>query len=371
MKIAMIGHKRIPSREGGVEQVVEALAVRMAKAGHEVYVYNRKGRHVKLYRGVHIITVPTVEKKSLNAILYAFFATVHALFCHYDVIHFHAEGPCAFLWLPKLFGIRTVATIHGLDWQRAKWGGFATRFLRHAEKTAAKYADEIIVLSPETGRYFQKVYNRKTVYIPNGVEKAVIRKPEIIKEKYGLSGGDYLLFLARIVPEKGLHYLIEAYKKAECPKKLVIAGGSSHTDSYLEEMQAACAGNADIIMTGFVQGQELEELFSNCYLYILPSDVEGMPISLLEAMSYGAQCLVSDIPENTAVTASFAEVFPKGDVNRLADKLTELTKEKYVFPYTPAQIAEYITGKYRWDDIVERTLDLYKGKTQNEDIDGK
>lgn len=381
MKIAMIGHKRIPSREGGVEQVVETLAVRMAKAGHEVSVYNRKGHHVagkendagrtKLYQGVHIITVPTVEKKSLNAILYAFFATIHALFCHYDVIHFHAEGPCAFLWLPKLFGIRTVATIHGLDWQRSKWGGFATRFLKYAEKVAVRHSDEIIVLSPETGQYFQKVYNRKTTYIPNGVEKAVVREPEIIKEKYGLSGGDYLLFLARIVPEKGLHYLIEAYRKAGCPQKLVIAGGSSHTDAYFEEIQAACAGNPDIIMTGFVQGRELEELFSNCYVYILPSDIEGMPISLLEAMSYGAQCLVSDIPENTGVTAGYGEEFPKADVEKLTEKLKVMTAEGYAFPHTAKEIVEYITAKYRWDDIVEQTIDLYKGKTKHENIDGK
>lgn len=375
MKIAMIGHKRIPSREGGVERVVEELAVRMAERGNEVYAYNRKGHHVsgkendakkrKAYKGVHVITVPTVEKKSLNAVVYTFLATFHALFGHYDVIHFHAEGPCAFLWLTKLFKIRTVATIHGLDWQRAKWGGFATRFLKYGEKMAAKHADKLIVLSPEVQRYFRQTYKRETAYIPNGVDRAVMRAPQLITEKYGLFGEDYLLFLARIVPEKGLHYLIEAYRKSGCKKKLVIAGGSSHSDGYLEKIREACRDNRDIIMTGFVQGKMLEELYSNCYLYILPSDIEGMPLSLLEAMSYGARCLISDIPENTGVTGAYADSFQKSNVEDLREKLCRLTAQDYVFAHTKQEIAEYIIEKYKWDEIVEETLRLY------ENINGK
>lgn len=381
MKIAMIGHKRIPSREGGVERVVEELSVRMARDGHEIYAYNRKGHHVSgshndtqavnEYKSVHIILVPTSQKKSLNAIVYAFFATIHALFSHYDVIHYHAEGPCAFIWLPKLFRIRTVATIHGLDWQRAKWGGFATKFLKYAEKTAAKYADEIIVLSPEVKKYFKKNYNRQTVYIPNGVDRPDRKTPNIINQKYGLCGNDYLLFLARIVPEKGLHYLIEAYKKANCPYKLVVAGGSSHSDEYYEKIKKMCDGNSDIIMTGFVQGRELEELFSNCYLYVLPSDVEGMPISLLEAMSYGAQCLVSDIAENTGVAGAYAADFRKADVECLSKKIQEITLKDYTFPHTSDEIADYITEKYKWDEIVDKTVELYKGCADNENIDGQ
>lgn len=371
MKIAMIGHKRIPSREGGVERVVEELSVRLAKTGHEIYAYNRKGHHVsgaqndsrvvKEYKDVHIIAVPTSQKKSLNAIIYALLATLHALFSHYDVIHYHAEGPCAFIWLPKLFRIRTVATIHGLDWQRAKWGGFATRFLKYAEKTAAKYADEIIVLSPEVKKYFKETYNRETVYIPNGVDRSEREKANVINQKYGLCGKDYLLFLARIVPEKGLHYLIEAYKKTDCPYKLVIAGGSSHSDEYYDKIKKMCSGSSNIILTGFIQGRELEELFSNCYLYVLPSDVEGMPISLLEAMSYGAQCLVSDIAENTGVTGEYAASFRKSDVEGLRQKLDEITSGNYIFPHTSDEIADYITEKYKWDEIVDRTVELYKG----------
>lgn len=372
MKIAMIGHKRIPSREGGVERVVEELAVRMAAMGHQVVAYNRAGRHVagaagdeggfRQYKGVRIIKVPTFERKSLNAVVYVLLATLHAVFRRYDVIHFHAEGACAFLWLPRAMRIRTVATIHGLDWQRAKWGGFATRFLKYSEKTAAKYADEVIVLSPETQRYFRQVYGRETKYIPNGVDRPVRREPDLIQKKYGLKGKDYILFLARIVPEKGLHYLIEAYQGMRSGKKLVIAGGSSHTDEYMDQIQETCREDKNIIMTGFVQGQELEELFSNCYLYVLPSDVEGMPISLLEAMSYGRQCLVSDIPENSLVAGGYAETFQRSDARDLRSKLEKLLAEDYSFPYTPEEIEAYILEKYKWDEIVLQTVKLYEGQ---------
>lgn len=312
MKIAIIGHKRIPSREGGVEVVVEELATRMVKMGHEVHVYNRSGHHVsgkendnperiKEYQGIRIVTIPTFQNGKLNAVVYSFLATVRALFGGYDVIHYHAEGPCSMLWIPHLFGIKTVATIHGLDWQRSKWGGFATRFLLFGEKTAAKYADKLIVLSENMQKYFRDTYGRESILIPNGVTKPELRTDELIKEKWGLTKDSYILFLARIVPEKGLHYLLDAYKDIDTDKRLVIAGGSSHTDEYLEEIKVKASGDKRILLTGFVQGELLEELYSNAYVYVLPSDVEGMPISLLEAMSYGNCCLVSDIPENMEV----------------------------------------------------------------------
>ena len=172
MKIAMLGHKRIPSREGGVEVVVEELTTRMASQGHQVVAYNRKGKHVsdasyslakmKEYKGVSIKQVATIDKKGLNALIYSILASIRATFGRYDVLHYHAEGSCAMLWLPKLFGIHTVATIHGLDWQRSKWGGFATKYLKFGEKMAAKKADQIIVLSKNMQRYFD--YPPKYMY---------------------------------------------------------------------------------------------------------------------------------------------------------------------------------------------------------------
>lgn len=368
MKIAMIGHKRIPSREGGVEIVVEELSTRLAKEGHIVDVYNRKGNNVldkniktkkiKQYKGVNIKTIFTINKKGLDALIYSFFATIVALFGKYDVIHYHAEGPCAMLWIPHLFGIRTVATIHGLDWQRSKWGGFATKYLKFGEKIAAKYADEVIVLSENVQKYFKEIYNRDTKFIPNGVNKPEIKETNIITEKYGLQKDSYILFLARIVPEKGLHYLIDAFKQINTDKNLVIAGGASHTNSYLQEIQEMVKNDNRIIMTGFVQGEELQELYSNCYLYCLPSDVEGMPISLLEAMSYGCNCLVSDIEENIQVTENYATAFKKSNTIDLKEKIEEIDKKKI----ENNEISEYIINKYNWNNVVKSVLNLYKTK---------
>ena len=333
MKIAMIGHKRIPSREGGVEIVVEKLAERMVAQGHEVYAYNRKGHHVsgkendvkavKEYKGIHIITVPTFEKKSLNAFVYSVLATIHALFQHYDVIHYHASGSCAMLWLPRLFGIHTVATIHGLDSQRSKWGGFASRYLQFGERMAAKYADELIVLSEGNRKYFKDMYGRNATLIPNGVEKPELKEAKLILERYGLKKKSYILFLARIVPEKGLHYLIEAFKDIATDKKLCIVGGTSHSGEYVEQ-------------------------------------VEGMPISLLEAMSYGNCCVVSNIVENADVVEDKGVTFEKSNVKSLEKELKNLLEDERIVNMLKAESREFITMKYNWDEVVEKTIQLYE-----------
>ena len=372
MKIAMIGHKRIPSREGGVEIVVEEIATKLVQKGYEVDVYNRQGNNVSNkkiktkkinnYKGVKIKTVFTINKKGLDALIYSFFASIIALFGKYDCIHYHAEGCCAMLWIPHIFKKRIIVTIHGLDWQRAKWGGFASKYIKFGEKMAVKYADEIIVLSQSVKKYFKDTYNRETNYIPNGVNKAVIRKPQIIKEKYGVDNEKYILFLARIVPEKGLEYLIEAYKNIKTDIKLVIAGGASHSDIYFKKIQEKVKNDNRIIMTGFVEGRELEELFSNCYIYCLPSDVEGMPISLLEAMSYGKNCLVSDIEENTQVCNKYATTFKKGNVSDLQKQLEKCIRGENRFPMD--EISTFIINKYNWDYVVKKIEKLYKNREE-------
>ena len=370
MKIAMIGHKRIPSREGGIEIVVEELASKMVAEGHDVYVYNRAGHHVSgaendiqvgdTYKGIHIITVPTSEKKSLNATIYSILATLHAIFHHYDVIHYHASGSCAMLWLPHFLGIRTVATIHGIDSQRAKWGGFATRYLEFGEKCAAKYADELIVLSEGNKKYFKEKFGREATLIPNGIGKPEILEAQAITEQFGLKKDEYILFLARIVPEKGLHYLIKAYKQINTDKKLVIVGGTSHSNDYVSKIKRAAREDDRIMLLGFQQGQILEELYSNAYVYVLPSDVEGMPISLLEAMSYGNCCLVSDINETASVVEDKGLTFKKGDVEDLKEKLIQLLDNKQEVHSYKITAAEHVLSKYNWDDVVARTVNLYK-----------
>ncbi len=374
LKIAMIGHKRIPSREGGVEIVVEEISTRLVNLGHEVTAYNRKGHHVsgkefddnsnlnelKNYKGIKLVTVPTIEKKGLAAVTSSFFGTINAIFGKYDCIHYHAEGPCAMIWIPYILGIRTVATIHGLDWQRAKWGGFATKYLKFGEKMAAKYADEVIVLSNNVKKYFKDTYNRDTVFISNGISEPKLKEVNLIKKKWTLDKEQYILFLGRIVPEKGIQYLIEAFKEIKTDKKLVIAGGASDTDSFVNEVKKKAAGDERIVFTGFVQGQALEELYSNAYIYVLPSDLEGMPISLLEAMSYGNCCVVSDIPECSEVVEDKGVVFKRSNVKSLKEELERLCENSNsVYEYKKSA-KEFIIEKYNWDKVVGDTLNLYK-----------
>lgn len=372
MKIAMLGHKRIPSREGGVEIVVGELSARMAEKGHKVTVYNRMGGHIsgkeygtvrlKCYKKVRLKKVLTINKKGLAAMTSSFFAAICAALGRYDIVHFHAEGPCAMIWIPKLFGKRVIATIHGLDWQRAKWGGFATRYLKFGEKMAVKYADEIIVLSKNVQKYFSDRYGRQTVYIPNGISAPQIEPAKLITEKWGLEKNSYILFLGRIVPEKGILYLIDAFKNVSTNKKLVIAGGASDTNEFMDEVKARAKDDDRIIFTGFVQGQILKELYSNAYIYTLPSDLEGMPISLLEAMSYGNCCLVSDIPECTEVVADKAEVFKKADINDLSEKLQKLCNDEKIVQEYNRNASIYICNRFNWDDVVDMTMELYKRK---------
>lgn len=372
LNIAMLGHKRIPSREGGIEIVVEELSTRMVKLGHRVTCFNRKGHHVSgsefdvnqlsEYKGVKLKAVWTLDKKGLAAMTSSLSAAIKAAFGKYDVVHFHAEGPCAMLWLPKLFGKRCIATIHGIDWQRAKWGGFASKYIKFGEKVAVKYADEIIVLSESVQKYFMDIYGRKTVFIPNGVKRPVIREPRLIKEKFGLEKDSYILFLGRLVPEKGISYLIEAFKQIDTDKKLVIAGGSSDTNGFLRDLKKLAKDDEKIIFTGFVQGQLLEELYSNAYVYALPSDLEGMPLSLLEAMSYGNCCVVSDIAECAEVVEDKAVVFRKSNVEQLREKLQDLCEHPEKVQSYKNSASDFICQKYNWDDVVDKTVALYQKK---------
>lgn len=372
LRIGMLGHKRIPSREGGIEVVVEELSTRMAALGHQVICYNRSGHHVsgrefdgkhqKEYRGVRLKYVPTLNLKGLAAMTASVTASIAAAFDQLDVVHYHAEGPAFMCWLPRLLGKRVIVTVHGLDHRRAKWGKIARTYIMMGEKNAVRFADEIIVLSRGVQQYFWDTYKRKTKFIPNGVNRPLPKEARLIKEKFGLEKNGYLLFLGRIVPEKGLRYLIEAFKGLKTDKKLVIAGGSSDTDLFLRELKDLAAGDERILFTGFVQGRELEELYSNAYLYVLPSDLEGMPLSLLEAMSYGNCCVVSDIPECREVVEDRGVIFRRGDAEDLRDKLQELCGSEETVAVYKNGAADFICEKYNWDQVTEKTLRIYGGR---------
>ncbi len=372
LRIAVFGQKRL-SREGGVEIVVKELCTRMARQGCQVTCYNRSGHHVSgaeyddidnaNYEGIRQKYVPTIEKKGLAAVSASAFAALYSAFGKYDVVHIHAEGPAFFSWLPKMFGKRVVVTIHGVDWQREKWqSGFGSKFIRQGEKNAVKYADEIIVLSKGVQDYFKETYGRETHFIPNGVNRPQIREANLITDKFGLKKDSYILFLGRLVPEKGIRYLVEAFKNVKTDKKLVIAGGSSDTDSFMEELKGLAKDDERILFTGFVQGAMLDELYSNAYIYTLPSDLEGMPLSLLEAMSYGNCCLVSDIPECAEVVEDKALIFKKADVQDLQEKLQDACDHPEKVEAHKKQAADFICKKYNWDEITKETMKLYRRK---------
>ena len=376
LRISMFGQKHL-SREGGIEVVVEELSTRMVELGHQVTCYNRGGHHVSgeefdgekvhEYKGVKLKTVPTINKKGLAAVSSSFFAALACAFGRYNVVHIHAEGPAAMCWLPKLFGKRVVVTVHGLDHQRGeKWGKFARKYIMIGEKNAVRYADEIIVLSYNVQNYFADTYGRQTVFIPNGVNRPEILSAKLIKEKFGLEKDNYILFLGRLVPEKGIQYLIKAFKQVDTDKKLVIAGGSSDSDGFMQKIIKLAAGDQRILFTGFVQGQMLAELYSNAYVYCLPSDLEGMPLSLLEAMSYGNCCLTSDIAECAEVIESNAVLFERGNETALRDQLQRLCDQPEFVTQYKKVAADFICNKYNWDTVVQQTLNIYRGEKIDE-----
>jgi glycosyltransferase involved in cell wall biosynthesis len=371
MKVAMIGHKVVPSRRGGIENVLTTLCPMMVDMGHEVTCYNRSSDKIEneyvdtvvgdCYRGVKLKKAPTVNFRGFAAMIASFTAAISASFKDYDVIHFHAEGPCAALWIPKLFGKKCVATVHGLDWQREKWGkGFASKYIKFGEKVLAKYADEVIVLSDSAYDYFKTTYNRETTIIHNGISRPERKSAELITEKFGLHKDEYVLLVSRLTAEKGVHYLIDAYSKINTDKKLVIAGDTSDTDDYVQMLKEKAAGNPNIIFTGFVSGDLLNELYSNAYINVLPSDLEGMSLSLLEALAYKNVLLCSDIPENTAVAEDKAIYFQKGNTDALAEKLEILCAHSEVVEKLKDGVDEFILNKYSWADVAKATCELYQ-----------
>ena len=371
MKVAMVGHKIIPSRRGGIEKVLTSLCPLLVEEGAEVTCYNRSSDKVeneyvgtvvdKKYCGVKLKKAFTLNARGVSAMMASFTAAISAAFGKYDIVHFHAEGPCAAMWIPKLFGKKCVATVHGLDWQREKWGkGFASKYIKFGEKVMAKYADEIIVLSESAAKYFKDTYNRDTVLINNGIEKPDKKQADKIKELYGISKDEYICMVSRLTAEKGVHYLIDAYNSINTDKKLVIAGDTSDTDDYVELLKKKAEGNSNIIFTGFISGDVLDEIYSNAYLVALPSDIEGMSLSLVEAMAYGNAVLCSDIPENTLVVEDKAMHFEKSNISDLADKLQMLCDKQDIRDDYKKNAEEFILGKYNWNDVAKSTHNLYK-----------
>jgi glycosyltransferase involved in cell wall biosynthesis len=363
MKIAMIGSRGVDSNYSGVEKTVREMGLRLVQQGHEVTVFSQSGRKdQKLpdsYEGIKIKRLPTLRGKHTETLFRAAIAAFVSGLDSFDIINFHAEGPGLFSLFTRMLGKKTVVTIHGLDWKRAKWSPFASFCLRIAEKTAVKFAHRIVVVSRTLQEHFKETYNLDTMFIPNAVIMYDKSPSWNHIASLGLVPGEYCLFASRLVQEKGCHDLIEAYNTLDTKKKLVIAGGSRYEDDYIESLKNM-ADPEKIIFTGHVTGDLLKELFSHTYLFLLPSYIEGLSNALLEAISYQKCTLVSDIPENVEVIQDYGYSFKVGNKHDLADKLGALLSNPTMTAMMEAKINEMGRSKYTWDYISSEYDAVYR-----------
>ncbi|OFW61969.1 MAG: hypothetical protein A2133_07195, partial [Actinobacteria bacterium RBG_16_64_13] len=301
MKIAMIGQKGVPATHGGVERHVEELGARLVELGHEVTVFTRPNYtdpSARELRGMRLASLPTIRTKHLDAIVHSVIASFACWRGGYDVVHYHAAGPCLASPLSRLRGRAVVATIHGQDWRRQKWGFVASTTLRLAEWMALRVPHATISVSESLARSYREKTGRDVKYVPNGV-KIDAGDDIAVLDEFGLLDGHYLLFAGRLVPEKGAHYLIAAHSLGKTALPLVIAGDSSNTNDYVASLREKAT--TDVVFTGYQYGARLAALFRHAALFVLPSDLEGLPIVLLEALAYGVPVLASDIPPNVEV----------------------------------------------------------------------
>ncbi len=306
---------------------------------------------------MRIIRIPTFRTKHFETLIHTALSTFHAMFRDYDIVHYQALGPSLFAFIPRLFGKRTVVTVQGLDWQRQKWGGFARWFLKKCEKMSIEFPNGAVVVSQFLQNYYRQKYGKLPYRVPNGVNMPKKRAMEEIL-KYDLLPQQYILYVGRLSPEKNCHLLIEAYKKLDTSAKLVFAGGSSHTDTYVKKLMQN--KNDRIRFLGYVSGRPLEELLSNALIFVLPSTIEGISIALLEAMSYGNCVLVSDIPENLELIKGGAGFsFRNGDRDELERMLRYLLGNVGAREEGGKMAEEAVREKYRWSMVVSEMEKVY------------
>jgi glycosyltransferase involved in cell wall biosynthesis len=361
MRIAMLGLRGIPAKSGGVEVAVENLSVELVKSGAEVTVYCRSQycpEKPEEYKGVKLKYLPTINTKFTEAIIHTLITSINSMFKNYDIVHYHAMGNTLFSFMPRIAGKKTVLTLHGLDYEREKWGAFAKSFLKLNEKLALHFPNKIISVSEKIQRHFKESYNKDITYIPNGVNNE--KKISLDKlKRFNIKPG-YFLSIGRIVPEKGLHFLIEAFKGIKTNKQLVIAGDPTHTVDYVNKLKESAKDDKRIIFTGPLYGEDKQEAYSNAFTFILSSSLEGMPIVLLEAMSYGLYPVISDIEENIETAKGHAILFKSKDADDLREKLNYIIRNPLLIKKNSASCIDYVKKKFTWDSIAQKHLSLYK-----------
>lgn len=365
----MIGQKGVPARGGGVERHVEELGARLADLGHEVVVFTRPNYTdpaLTSHRGIRLRSLPTVNSKHLDATVHSFLAACASWGGDFDIVHFHAVGPALMSPISRIRGRGVVCTVHGQDQRREKWGRFATVALSLGEACALNVPHATISVSSSLTQRYHDSGHPRVVYIPNGVSIIEGEDPDYLRG-LGLEPGRYVLFAARLVPEKAVHTLIDAHAKLDCDIPLVIAGGSSHSDEYASSLRER-ADPDRVRFLGHVEGLPLATLFRNASVFVLPSTLEGQPIVLLEALAYGTPVIASDIPANLELLDDEALVFPVGDADALAEVLRHaLSRESE--PYLPAAGSRAgAAGEHDWDMVARQTVALYEAVAGRRDV---
>jgi glycosyltransferase involved in cell wall biosynthesis len=358
VRVAFIGGRGVISKYSGIEAYYEEVGARLAQMGYAITVYCRTHFTPPLpeHKGMRLVHLPAIRSKHLETATHTFLSTMHAICSDCDIVHYHALGPALFSFLPRLFGKRTVVTVQGLDWKRKKWGQFASLTLRLGELAAVHYPNTTMVVSKTLQHYYRNRYGVETAYIPNG---AVIREKTTLRRlpAWGLEPGGYILFLGRLSPEKNCHLLIEAYKQLDTPIKLMFAGGSSHTDSYAAQLRQHQSDR--IRFLSWVAGEELDELLTHAALFVLPSDLEGLSLALLDAMAAGVCVLTSDISENREVVEDTGFTFRTGDVNDLARMLGLLLPHPEMRSAAARVAKQKMQQQYHWPQIAAQIGQAY------------
>ena len=362
MKIFVTGTRGIPDIPGGVEHHCQGLYPKIVKKGHEVFLCTRSSyltTKIDEWQGVKLINCFAPRMKSLEAIVHTFIALLKARWYSPDLVHIHAIGPSILTPLARLLGLKVIVTSQGPDYDRQKWGKLAKFVLRVGEKMAGYYANEVIVVSSVIAEIMRERCHRESNLIYNGVNLPQKSKESDFITKIGTEPGKYILAVARFVPEKGLHDLINAFKALEGDYKLVIAGDADHETDYSRNLRRMASEDDRIILTGYITGEPLNQVYSHARLFVLPSYHEGLPISLLEALSYGLAVLVSDIPANKEVDLSSERYFKCGNVIDLQRKMETLL-DKDLTEIQKRDLRLRIEEKYNWLTIAEQTIEVYK-----------
>ena len=358
VKVAFIGGRGVVGKYSGVETFYEQVGKRLTAKGHKITAYCRSyfTPDQPSYAGICIVRLPTIRSKHLETFVHTLLSTLHACFSDFEIVHYHTLGPSLFSFIPRLFGKKTVVTVQGLDWQRRKWSWFARSLLKAGEWASAHFPDQTIVVSRTLEDYYRQRYRKPVAYIPNGT---VIRSQRAgtALQRFGLSAGNYVLFMGRLSPEKNCDLLIEAFEQIKTPMKLVFAGGSSHTDAYVSALRSHESDG--IRFLGWLAGNDLEEVLTNAALFVLPSDMEGLSLALLDAMGAGLCVLASDVPENREVIANAGFTFSRGDLLHLCQMLTMLLSEGHIRESAGRRARERVLENYLWERVTSGLERVY------------